>query len=151
MSPFNAWTLLKGLETLPIRVRQSNASAAAIAQVLSEHPKVSRVLYPHHPDHPQHELALRQMRAGSTLVSFEVKGGQEAAFRLADALAVILISNNLGDAKSIITHPRTTTHQRLSEEVRLESGITPSLLRLSVGLEATEDLLADLLYGLDQA
>jgi len=93
---------------------------------------------------------MRQMRSGSTLVAFEVAGGQEAAFRMADALAVILISNNLGDAKSIITHPRTTTHQRLSEEVKLESGITPGLLRLSVGLEATEDLLTDLLYGLDQ-
>ncbi|WP_172122453.1 MULTISPECIES: O-succinylhomoserine sulfhydrylase [unclassified Devosia] len=150
MSPFNAWTLLKGLETLPIRLRQSNASAAAIANALSDHPKISRVLYPHHPDHPQYELGMRQMRAGSTLVAFEVEGGQEAAFRMADALAVILISNNLGDAKSIITHPRTTTHQRLSEEVKLESGITPGLLRLSVGLEATEDLLADLLYGLDQ-
>ena len=90
------------------------------------------------------------MSEGSTLVAFEVEGGQAAAFKLADALAVILISNNLGDAKSIITHPRTTTHQRLSEEVRLESGITPGLLRLSVGLEAADDLIADLEYGLAQ-
>ena len=90
------------------------------------------------------------MQSGSTLVAFDVKGGQEAAFKLSDALAVILISNNLGDAKSIITHPRTTTHQRFTEEVRLETGITPGLLRLSVGLEAQDDLIADLLYGLDQ-
>jgi len=150
MSPFNAWTLLKGLETLPLRVRQSNDSAAAIADALTGHKKISRVIYPHHKDHPQVELGRRQMRAGSTLVAFEVRGGQEAAFRLSDALAVILISNNLGDAKSIITHPRTTTHQRLAEEIRLESGITPGLLRLSVGLEATDDLIADLMYGLDQ-
>ena len=108
-------------------------------------------MYPHHKSHPQYALAKRQMAAGSTLLAFEVKGGQEAAFTLSDSLAVILISNNLGDAKSIITHPRTTTHQRLGEEARLESGITPGLLRLSVGLEAAEDLIADLDYGLSQA
>lgn len=151
ISPFNAWVLLKGLETLPLRVRQMTESAAKIADFLGNHPKVERVIYPHHKSHPQYELAKRQMKAGSTLVAFELKGGQEAAFKLSDSLAVILISNNLGDAKSIITHPRTTTHQRLSEEVRLESGITPGLLRISVGLEATEDLIADLEYGLSQA
>jgi O-succinylhomoserine sulfhydrylase len=150
MSPFNAWVMLKGLETLPLRVRESSASAARIAEFLGEHPKIEAVLYPHHKDHPQVELGRRQMSAGSTLVAFSVKGGQEAAFKVADALAVILISNNLGDAKSIITHPTTTTHQRLSEEIRLESGITPGLLRLSVGLEAVEDLIADLEYGLAQ-
>ncbi|HEV7277106.1 MAG TPA: O-succinylhomoserine sulfhydrylase [Devosiaceae bacterium] len=151
MSAFNAWLLLKGLETLPLRVGQMTDSATRIAQFLAQHPKVERVIYPHESSHPQYELAQRQMRRGSTLVAFEVTGGQEAAFRLADALAVILISNNLGDAKSIITHPRTTTHQRLSEEARLESGVTPALLRLSVGLEAADDLVADLEYGLAQA
>ncbi|MHB1104683.1 MAG: PLP-dependent transferase, partial [Devosia sp.] len=130
------------------RVRKSTASAAKIADFLGNHPKVAKVLYPHHQTHPQYELAQRQMTGGSTLVAFAVKGGQEAAFKVADALSIILISNNLGDAKSIITHPRTTTHQRLSEEVRLESGITPGLLRLSVGLEAAGDLIADLEYGL---
>jgi O-succinylhomoserine sulfhydrylase len=150
MSPFNAWVLLKGLETLPLRVRQSTDSAGKIADFLGNHPKVSRVLYPHHKAHPQYDLGKKQMKAGSTLVAFEVKGGQEQAFAVADALSIILISNNLGDAKSIITHPRTTTHQRLSEEIRQESGITPGLLRLSVGLEAAEDLIADLEYGLAQ-
>lgn len=150
LSPFNAWVLLKGLETLPLRVKQMTESAARIADFLGSHPKIKRVIYPHHPSHPQYELAKRQMKSGSTLVAFEIKGGQEDAFTLADALAVILISNNLGDAKSIITHPRTTTHQRLTEEVRLESGITPSLLRLSVGLEDGDDLIADLGYALDQ-
>ncbi|RUT31323.1 O-succinylhomoserine sulfhydrylase [Arsenicitalea aurantiaca] len=150
MSPFNAWVMLKGLETLNLRVRQMTESAARVADFLGQHEKIARVLYPHHPDHPQYELGKRQMRAGSSLVAFEVKGGQTEAFRLADALAVILISNNLGDAKSIITHPTTTTHQRLAEEVRLESGITPGLLRLSVGLESADDLIADLDYGLSQ-
>ena len=150
MSPFNAWVLLKALETLPLRVRAMTDSAGRIADFLAEHPKVTRVSYPHHRSHPQYELAKRQMRGGSTLVAFEV-AGQEGAFRVADALAIIAISNNLGDAKSIITHPRTTTHQRLTEEARLESGVTPGLLRLSVGLEATEDLIADLDYALSEA
>ncbi len=150
LSPFNAWVLLKGLETLPLRVKQMTESATRIADFLGAHPKIKRVIYPHHPSHPQYELAKRQMKSGSTLVAFEIKGGQEDAFKLADALAVILISNNLGDAKSIITHPRTTTHQRLTEEARIESGITPSLLRISVGLEDGDDLIADLSYALDQ-
>jgi O-succinylhomoserine sulfhydrylase len=151
LSPFNAWVLLKGLETMPLRVRQMTESATKIADFLASHPKVGRIMYPHHPSHPQYELAKRQMAAGSTLVAFEMKGGQEAAFKLGNALAVVLISNNLGDAKSILAHPRTTTHQRLTEEVRLESGVTPGLLRLSVGLENTDDLIKDLSYGLDQA
>jgi O-succinylhomoserine sulfhydrylase len=150
MSPFNAWVLLKGLETLELRVERMTANAAKIADFLAEHPKVTRLMYPHHKSHPQYELAKRQMAAGSTLVAFEIKGGQEAAFRVADALAVILISNNLGDAKSIISHPATTTHQRLTEEQRGELGIGPALLRLSVGLESVDDLIADLGYGLDQ-
>jgi O-succinylhomoserine sulfhydrylase len=150
LSPFNAWVLLKGVETLPLRVRQMTESAAKVADFLGNHPKVARVIYPHHPSHPQYALAKRQMGAGSTLVAFELKGGQGAAFTLSDALSVILISNNLGDAKSIITHPRTTTHQRLTEEARRESGVTPGLLRLSVGLEDAGDLITDLAFGLDQ-
>jgi O-succinylhomoserine sulfhydrylase len=151
MSPFNAWVLLKSLETFPLRVKQMTESAARIAEFLAGHPKIERVIYPHHPSHPQYELGKRQMRAGSTLVAFEVKGGKEAAFRAADGLAVIVTSNNLGDAKSIIAHPATTTHQRFSEEVRLEAGIKQNLLRLSVGLEDADDLIADLAFGLDQA
>ena len=108
------------------------------------------MIYPHHPSHPQYELAKRQMKSGSTLVAFELKGGQAEAFAASDALAVILISNNLGDAKSIITHPWTTTHSRLGEAARLESGITPGLLRLSVGLENVDDLIKDLEFGLEQ-
>lgn len=150
ISPFNAWVMLKGLETLPIRVKQMTDSAAKIADFLSDHPKISSLRYPGHKSHPQYELAQKQMGAGSTLVAFEVKGGQEAAFKAADALGIILISNNLGDAKSIISHPATTTHQRFTEEVRQEAGIDRSLLRLSVGLENTDDLIADLSYGLDQ-
>jgi O-succinylhomoserine sulfhydrylase len=151
MSPFNAWVLLKGLETLPVRVRQMTESAARIADFLASHPKVSRVMYPHHKSHPQYELAKRQMGAGSTLVAFEVKGGKEVAFRTGDNLAIIVTSNNLGDAKSIIAHPATTTHQRFEEATRQEMGITQSLLRLSVGLEDADDLIADLSYALDQA
>jgi len=150
LSPFNAWVLLKGIETLPIRVRQMTEGATKVADFLAGHPKIERVSYPFHPSHPQYELAKRQMKSGSTLVAFEVKGGREAAFTLSDSLAVILISNNLGDAKSLITHPGTTTHARFTEEVRLESGITPGLLRLSVGLEDADDLIKDFEYGLSQ-
>ena len=150
LSPFNAWVLTKGLETFALRVEQMTNSAEKIARALASHPKVNRVIYPHLENHPQYELAKRQMKRGSTLLALDLKGGQEAAFTLADSLAVILISNNLGDAKSLITHPRTTTHQRLTEEVRLETGVTPGLLRLSVGLEDADDLIADLMYGLDQ-
>jgi O-succinylhomoserine sulfhydrylase len=150
LSPFNAWVLVKGLETMSLRVKQATDSAARVADFLGEHSKVKRVIYPHHKSHPQYELAKRQMKTGSTLVAFEVEGGRDAAFRLSNALAVILTSNNLGDAKSIITHPSTTTHQRFSEEVRVESGITQNLLRLSVGLEAGEDLVKDLEYALGQ-
>lgn len=150
LSPFNAWLLLKGVETLPIRVRQMTESAAKVADFLASHPKVAGVSYPFHPSHPQYELAKRQMASGSTLVAFEVRGGREAAFTLSDSLAVILISNNLGDAKSLITHPGTTTHARFTEEVRLESGITPGLLRISIGLEDADDLIKDLEYGLSQ-
>jgi O-succinylhomoserine sulfhydrylase len=151
LSPFNAWVLLKGLETLPLRVKQMSESAAKIADFLAGHPKVKRIAYPHHPSHPQYELARRQMSSGSTLMAIDMKGGREAAFKLSDALSVILISNNLGDAKSLITHPATTTHARFTEAVRLESGITQGLLRLSVGLENTDDLIRDLEFGLAQA
>jgi O-succinylhomoserine sulfhydrylase len=150
LSPFNAWVLTKGLETFALRVEQMTNSAEKVAKALEGHPKVARVIYPHLESHPQYDLAKKQMKRGSTLLAIDVKGGQEGAFALSDNLAVILISNNLGDAKSLITHPRTTTHARLTEEVRLETGVTPGLLRLSVGLEDPDDLIADLMYGLDQ-
>ncbi|UXN73834.1 O-succinylhomoserine sulfhydrylase [Devosia sp. A8/3-2] len=150
LSAFNARVLLKGLETYALRVERMTNSAEKVAAAPASHPKVERVIYPHHPSHPQYELAKRQMARGSTLLAIDVKGGRDAAFAFCDSLAVILISNNLGDAKSLITHPRTTTHARLTEEVRLETGVTPGSVRLSVGLESSDDLIADLLYGLDQ-
>jgi O-succinylhomoserine sulfhydrylase len=149
LSPFNAWVLLKGLETLEVRVERQNANAAKLADLLAAHPKVTRVLYPGRADHPQYEVAKRQMKGGSTLVAFEVKGGRAGAFKVANALNLIVISNNLGDAKSLITHPSTTTHQRLSEDVRKGMGITQGLLRLSVGLEDIRDLSEDLSQALD--
>jgi len=144
LSPFNAWVLLKGLETLELRVRRQTATAAALADRLAGHRKVSLVLYPGRPDHPQAAIVAHQMTGGSSLVAFEVKGGQAAAFKVANALKIVRISNNLGDSKSLITHPSTTTHQRLSEAARLEQGITPGMLRLSVGLEDPDDLAEDL-------
>ena len=117
---------------------------------LADHPKIESISYPFHPSHPQYELAKRQMGAGSTLVALTPKGGKQAAFALADALAIIAISNNLGDAKSIISHPATTTHQRFTPEEKMEMDVTDGLLRLSVGLEDTDDLIADLSFGLDQ-
>jgi O-succinylhomoserine sulfhydrylase len=150
LSPFNAWVLVKALEQMPLRVNQMTANATKIADFLGSHPKIARIAYPHHKSHPQYELAKRQMSAGSTLIALEVKGGREAAFKLSDSLSIILISNNLGDAKSLITHPATTTHARFTEEVRQESGITQGLLRLSVGLENVDDLLKDLEFALDQ-
>lgn len=148
MSPFNAWVMLKGLETLPLRVAQQTTSATKIADFLAAQNGVTRVLYPFRKDHPQAELARRQMSGGGTLVSFDMAGGKEAAFRLANALGVIKISNNLGDAKSLITHPATTTHQRLTPETRARLGIGEGMLRLSVGLEDVDDLIDDLEYGL---
>jgi O-succinylhomoserine sulfhydrylase len=144
LSPFNAWLLLKGLETLELRVERQCRTAAALAEFLAAHRKIARVIYPGLPSHPQYELAQRQMRAGGTLVAFEVAGGKEAAFRCLDALRLVDISNNLGDAKSLVTHPATTTHSRLTPEARAELGITDGLVRLSVGLEAESDLRADL-------
>jgi O-succinylhomoserine sulfhydrylase len=144
LSPFNAWVLLKGLETLEIRVERETATAGKLADLLADHPRVTRVLYPGRADHPQAELAARQMRGGSSLIAFEVEGGRAGAFNLANALEIVRISNNLGDAKSLITHPSTTTHQRLTEEARQELGITQGMLRLSVGLEDPDDLAEDL-------
>jgi len=151
LSPFNAWVLLKGLETLPLRVTQQCASAAKIADFLAGQAGVTRVFYPYRDDHPHVALARAQMSAGGTLVSFEVDGGKSAAFRLANALEIVKISNNLGDAKSLVTHPATTTHQRLTPEARAQLGISDGLLRLSVGLEDVDDLIADLECGLRAA
>jgi O-succinylhomoserine sulfhydrylase len=144
LSPFNAWVLLKGLETLPLRVAQHGASAAALADFLADRPEVARVLYPGRADHPQHALAKRQMAAGGPMVAFEVKGDKQAAFRFLNALQIVKISNNLGDAKSLATHPATTTHQRLSPEDRADLGIFDNSVRLSIGLEDVRDLTADL-------
>ncbi len=136
--------MLKSLESLSVRVAHQTASAARIADFLAEQPGIRRVIYPGRADHPQAALAKRQMTGGSTLVSFEVEGGKAGAFRLANALEIVEISNNLGDAKSIVTHPATTTHQRLSPESRQRMGISDGLLRLSVGLEDADDLIEDL-------
>jgi O-succinylhomoserine sulfhydrylase len=144
MSPFNAWVMLKGLETLPLRVRAQSATAARIADHLATRKNVSRVFYPGRADHPQAELAKRQMAGGSTLVTFEIAGGKPAAFRFLNALRLVRLSNNLGDAKSLVTHPATTTHQRLKPEMRAALGISDGLVRLSAGLEAEADLIADL-------
>ncbi len=143
MSPFNAWVLLKGLETLPLRVARQTESAGKIADFLAGQSKIKRLIYPGRDDHPQAEVAKRQMRAGSTMLAIEVEGGKEAAFRFTNALETIRISNNLGDAKSLITHPATTTHQSIGEEAREELGISDGILRLSVGLEDPLDLLED--------
>jgi O-succinylhomoserine sulfhydrylase len=144
ISPFNAWVLLKSLETLELRVREHCRSAAVIADHLAAHAKVKRVLYPGRKDHPQHALAMRQMELGGSVVAFEIAGAQAEAFRALNALQLIDISNNLGDAKSLVTHPATTTHYRVGPEARAELGIGEGLIRLSVGLEDPADLMADL-------
>jgi O-succinylhomoserine sulfhydrylase len=144
LSPFNAWTLLKGLETLPLRVAQQTASAGRIADHLAERPEVAKVLYPGRPDHPDAVIIARQMSGGSTLLAFELKGGKKAAFAFSNALKIVLISNNLGDAKTLITHPATTTHKNLTPEARAELGISDGMLRLSLGIEDVEDLLEDI-------
>jgi len=148
MSPFNAWVLLKGLETLAVRVRRQTDTAATVAVALADHPKVTRLVYPGRPDHPQADIVAKQMRGGSTLVAFEIKGGKRGAFRFQDALQLVRISNNLGDAKSLITHPATTTHQRLNAAARAEIGVTDGLVRLSAGLEHPDDLVEDILTAL---
>jgi O-succinylhomoserine sulfhydrylase len=149
LSPFNAWVLLKGLETLAVRVRRQTDTAATLAVALAEHPKIGRLMYPGRPDHPQAEIAQRQMQGGSTLLAFEVKGGKAAAFRFQDALKLVRISNNLGDAKSLITHPATTTHQRLTPAMRAELGISDGLVRLSCGLEHPDDIVEDVFSALE--
>ena len=149
ISPFNAWVMLKSLETLPLRIAAQQTSALKLADFLNKHEAVTRVIYPGQPSHPNYELANRQMKGGGTIVCFEVRDGKSGAFRLSNALKVILLSNNFGDTKSILTHPLITTHQRLSAEVRAELGITDGMLRLSVGLEAINDLKADLSNALD--
>jgi O-succinylhomoserine sulfhydrylase len=144
ISPFNAWLHLKSLETLDLRMRQHCENAAKVADFLATQRKVSRVLYPFRADHPQHNLARAQMEAGGGIVAFEIEGGKKAAFRLSNALGLIDISNNLGDAKSLITHPVTTTHSKVAPEARAELGVTDGLLRLSVGLEDADDICEDL-------
>jgi O-succinylhomoserine sulfhydrylase len=148
MSPFNAWVHLKSLETLDLRMRAHCANARRIADFLAEQKKIARVIYPFRADHPQYDLARAQMSGGGGVVTFEIEGGKEAAYRFADALQLIDISNNLGDTKSLITHPATTTHQRLSPEARADLGVTDSMLRLSVGLEDPADLCEDLTEAL---
>jgi len=149
MSPFNAWVLVKALETLHLRVRRQTDTAAAVSVALVEHPRITRLIYPGRPDHPQADIARRQMRGGSTLVAFEIDGDTAAAFRFLNALRLIGITNNLGDAKSLITHPTTTTHQRLTPAQRAELGITDGLVRFSAGLEHPDDVVEDLLTALD--
>src|SRR6202451_921864 len=151
LSPFNAWVLLKGLETLAVRVRAQGGSAAGIADALARHPKIARLIYPGRDDHPQAALVKKQMPAGSTLVGFEVKGGKAGAFRTLNALKISRISNNLGDAKSLVTHPATTTHQRLTPEARSELGISDGFIRFSAGLEHSDDLIEDLHAALEKA
>ncbi|MEP9376568.1 O-succinylhomoserine sulfhydrylase [Aquabacter sp. CN5-332] len=144
ISPFNAWVMLKGLETLGLRVERQQASAVAIADAVAGFGRIEKVIYPFRDDHPQVELARRQMKGGGTLVTFVVEDGKAGAFRFANALRLIRISNNLGDSKSLLTHPATTTHQRFTPEARAEMGISDGLVRLSVGLEHPSDLLADI-------
>jgi O-succinylhomoserine sulfhydrylase len=149
MSPFNAWVLGKSLETLPLRVERMAANAARLADALADHPKVEAVRYPFRADHPQTALARRQMRSGGSVVAATIRGGKEGAYRFADALEVIRISNNFGDAKSIATHPATTTHSRFTPEGRAAMGISDGMLRLSFGLEDQDDLLEDVARALD--
>lgn len=148
LSPFNAWVLLKGLETLPLRIKQQTQNAARLADFLYDSPHITRLLYPGHQSFPQAELARRQMEAGSTLLAFELSGGKQRAFAFENALNLIRISNNLGDAKSLVTHPATTTHKNLSEADRAELGISEGLVRLSVGLEDADDLIEDIAQAL---
>src|SRR6056297_3413231 len=151
MSPFNAWVMLKGLETISLRVNAQAQTALALSMALEGQKGLKLAIYPGHPGHAQHDLVLRQMGKGGTVVALDIEGGQAGAFRFLNALRIVLISNNLGDAKSIATHPATTTHQRLPDEQKAALGITPGLVRLSVGIEAPEDLVADVLQALAAA
>jgi O-succinylhomoserine sulfhydrylase len=150
LAPFNAWVLLKGLETLAVRVERQTQTAGKVADALAAHRKLTRVIYPGRADHPQADIIKKQMTAGSTLISFEIKGGKEGAFRFLNGLSLIGITNNLGDAKSLITHPTTTTHQRLTPEQRAELGIGDGLVRLSCGLEHADDVIEDVMTALDK-
>lgn len=149
MSPFNAWTFLKGLETLDLRMTAHSASALTLATWLEQQPQVKKVFYAGLPSHPQHELAKKQQSAFSGIIAFEVKGGKEGAWKLVNATEWLSITANLGDTKTTITHPATTTHGRLTQEARDEAGISDGLLRISVGLENVEDIQADLQHGFD--
>jgi len=150
MSPFNAWLLLKALETLPLRVGAQVEGAELLATALAAHPKTAKLIYPFHKDHPQFALAKKQMSGGGSLIALQVKGGKAAAFALQNGLKIARISNNLGDAKTLITHPATTTHQRLSQEARAQIGVADNLLRISVGLEDPADLIDDFNQALDK-
>jgi O-succinylhomoserine sulfhydrylase len=150
LSPFNAWVLLKGLETLSIRVQRQTETAAAVSVALEGHKNIARLIYPGRPDHPQADIVRKQMKAGSTLVAIEVKGGKEGAFRFLNGLKLAGITNNLGDAKTLVTHPTTTTHQRLTPEQRAELGIGDGLVRFSAGLEHPDDVIEDLLTALEK-
>ena len=149
LSPFNAWVILKGLETLRIRMDAQSAAAHELARRLEGHPAVSRVFYPGLPSHPQHDLAMRQQKAGGAIVSFEVNGGRSEAWRVVDHCKLLSITANLGDTKTTITHPASTTHGRIAPEARAAAGIGEGLLRIAVGLEAIDDIEADLLRGLN--
>jgi O-succinylhomoserine sulfhydrylase len=151
ISPFNAWVLLKGLETLPLRVERQTETAGKVVEALADHASLERIIYPGRADHPQAEIIARQMGGPSTMIALDVKGGKAGAFRFMNALKIVRISNNLGDAKSLVTHPATTTHQRFPPEERAAMGVTEGLVRLSVGLEHADDLIADLADALDQA
>lgn len=144
LSPFNAWVFVKGLETMRLRVEHSSASALAVAEALEGNDRLQSVRYPGLPSHPQHELAMRQMKAGGTVLTLTVDGGKEATFRFLDALEIVDICNNLGDSKSLVTHPATTTHRRVDPAMRAEIGITEGMVRLSVGLEDPADLIDDI-------
>jgi O-succinylhomoserine sulfhydrylase len=144
MSPFNSWLLLKSMETLELRVHAQSASALQVAEFLEKHPMIERVLYPGLDSHPQRDLIKKQMLGGGNMLSIFVKGGKEDSFRILNGLRMVMISNNLGDAKSLVTHPATTTHSKLTDEEKAQAGITPNLLRLSVGLEDPQDIIEDL-------
>ena len=148
ISPFNAWVMLKGLETMDLRCRAQAASAATLAEALPGTPGLAKLIYPGLPDHPQYDLARQQMETGGTMLALDIEGGKEGAFRFLAALEIVLISNNLGDAKSLVTHPATTTHQRLTPDQRAALGIGEGLVRISVGLEDPADLIADIRQAL---
>ena len=151
MSPFNAWVLTKSLETLFIRMERHAANALHLAKALQKNPKLSWVKYPFLPDHPQYEIAKKQMTNGGGLLTFELKGGVDSGRKFLNALQMISMTNNLGDSRSIASHPTSTTHSKLSEDERLAVGITPGLIRISVGLEHPEDILNDILQALDKS